>query len=187
MLIFISGGVRSGKSSVAEQLTVAGNVQADRCLYIATSRITDNEMKERIRNHQVARETAALSWITYERPTDVGSLIHKCERDDVVLLDCLTNWLANELFSEGMNWESKREQNQLVEEMIDSVLRLRDHVTKLVIVSNDLFEAGVTDGATYIYMKLLGTLHQRIVAKSDIALSVEAGVVSYKKGKGLFT
>ncbi|WP_110111904.1 bifunctional adenosylcobinamide kinase/adenosylcobinamide-phosphate guanylyltransferase [Bacillus sp. CGMCC 1.16541] len=186
MLIFISGGVRSGKSRVAEQFVIEGEIPPNRCIYLATSRITDGEMKERVNRHQCDRDEAQVQWMTYEQSTEIGSLLGEFQVDDVVLLDCLTNWLANELFVEHMNWDNEQEQGELVENMLDTIVQLNKRVAKLVVVSNDLFEAGVVNGATYVYMKLLGGLHQHIVAQSEIALSVEAGITCYKKGEGLF-
>ncbi|MEK1830789.1 bifunctional adenosylcobinamide kinase/adenosylcobinamide-phosphate guanylyltransferase [Priestia megaterium] len=50
MIIFISGGVRSGKSSAAEN--IVQTFCTKHAVYIATSRQTDKEMQKRIQLHQ---------------------------------------------------------------------------------------------------------------------------------------
>ncbi|KHF30608.1 Bifunctional adenosylcobalamin biosynthesis protein CobP [Anoxybacillus sp. BCO1] len=57
MIVFISGGVRSGKSSFAEQWAKT-MVEATHSLhYIATAMRTDEEMEARIAHHQKQRKT----------------------------------------------------------------------------------------------------------------------------------
>lgn len=96
MIIFISGGVRSGKSRAAENMVQTFCTK--RAVYIATSRQTDSEMQKRIQLHQTERQAANTPWATIEQSVDLQQILPNLRSDDTILLDCVTNWLANELF-----------------------------------------------------------------------------------------
>jgi adenosylcobinamide kinase/adenosylcobinamide-phosphate guanylyltransferase len=87
----ITGGVRCGKSRRAEDLARAAG--GDAVTYVATARMTDEEMCRRIDHHRTRRPGA---WVTREAPDDAGAAIREAATD-VVLLDCLTVFLANAL------------------------------------------------------------------------------------------
>ena len=70
-LTFISGGVRSGKSSYAEKLLVnEAQKNGGRLVYIASGVATDSEMQARIERHKSDRSTH--SWTTIEQPVELG-------------------------------------------------------------------------------------------------------------------
>jgi adenosylcobinamide kinase/adenosylcobinamide-phosphate guanylyltransferase len=91
----ILGGARSGKSAYAEaQATASGKA----VLYIATAQAGDGEMAARIAHHRQQRPS---HWITREEPLALGAAIAQASRPgQVVLVDCLTLWLSNLLFSQ---------------------------------------------------------------------------------------
>lgn len=180
MLVFVTGGVRSGKSAAAESFVE--KLMVNRAIYLATSRVTDHEMQERIELHQQQRSNSELSWLTIEVPNNISSIYSLIQETDLILLDCATNWLANELFTKEEKWQSALKANELVNEMIEVIHQLNKRCQHLVIVSNELFESGVLKGPTFIYMKLLGRIHQEIVDQADVAISVEAGIPYYYKG-----
>ncbi|HWO98879.1 MAG TPA: bifunctional adenosylcobinamide kinase/adenosylcobinamide-phosphate guanylyltransferase [Bacillus sp. (in: firmicutes)] len=182
MLLFVSGGVRSGKSAAAERLveTLTGN--HSRCVYIATGNITDEEMKERVKLHQAEREKSIIKWETMEIKRDLQEKVSLFKKEDIVLLDCATNWMANELFVSRDSWEDTEFQLEIIESMKEAVTKINEKVTHFVIVSNDLFEGGMLHGATFVYMKLLGSFHQWLVQEADIAIAAEAGATVIKKG-----
>ena len=71
MLTLILGGVRSGKSRMAERL--AADI-SDQIVYVATAEAKDVEMQERIALHQTHRPE---HWKTIEEPIHLAlSLIH---------------------------------------------------------------------------------------------------------------
>ncbi|MFZ3588600.1 bifunctional adenosylcobinamide kinase/adenosylcobinamide-phosphate guanylyltransferase [Bacillus sp. DJP31] len=175
MLIFVSGGARSGKSTFAEHL-VESNSKSGKLHYIATSRLTDFEMKTRISHHQKSRGN---QWITWEQPSDLHKLKDHFTDKDTVLLDCLTILTANELFQDNQLQDKVTTHKKIVH----GVKKLL-HVKLLVIVSNDLFSNGVPrDKGTFTYMKLLGDLHQEIVYMSDLAYQVTHGIPKEMKWK----
>ncbi len=174
MLIFVSGGARSGKSTFAEKLVMNG-VQYGDLHYIATSTVTDSEMASRIGHHQSSRGD---QWITWEQQANLHHLKDHLTTKDSVLLDCLTILTANELFRDG----SLQNEITVYHKILHNVNQLL-HVKKLVIVSNDLFSNGVhKDESTFVYMKLLGALHQEIVTIADYAYSVTHGIPKLMKG-----
>ena len=87
-LTLILGGVRSGKSRLAEELAAA----APPVIYLATALAGDPEMVERIARH---RQRRSPDWRTIEEPWNVVSAVAEPLRDGCVVLECLTLWLTN--------------------------------------------------------------------------------------------
>lgn len=90
------GGVRSGKSGMAQAWAEA---RAPHRLYMATCTAADAEMKERVRLHRAAR---GPEWFCLEVPLEVPAALDALwtrqdteARPGVVLLDCVSMWLAN--------------------------------------------------------------------------------------------
>jgi len=182
MLIFVSGGVRSGKSTIAEQIVEKLKKSHSRCVYIATGNITDEEMKERVRLHQAEREKSIVEWETMEIRRDLQEKVPSFRKEDIVLLDCATNWMANEIFASYDRWEDTDFQRGIIENMKEAVKGINERASHLVMVSNELFEGGTLHGATFVYMKLLGRFHQWVVQEADLAIAAEAGAIVMKKG-----
>ncbi len=88
-VILLGGGTRSGKSDFA--LVLARRL-GERRLFVATAQPGDDEMRARIRRH---RETRGPDFQTREEPLAIVDLIRQARDCDVVVLDCLTLWLAN--------------------------------------------------------------------------------------------
>ncbi|MFC0228435.1 bifunctional adenosylcobinamide kinase/adenosylcobinamide-phosphate guanylyltransferase [Serratia aquatilis] len=92
-MILITGGARSGKSSLAERLA-AGSSES--VLYIATSVVTDDEMAERVRLHRQARPA---HWRTWEGSQWLDRVIEQqVAGGEAVILECITTWIANLMF-----------------------------------------------------------------------------------------
>lgn len=85
-LTFITGGVRSGKSSYAQAL--AEQLSANP-VYLATARVWDADFAERIRKHQSDR---GENWTNIEEEVELSK---NDFQGKVVLLDCITLWLTN--------------------------------------------------------------------------------------------
>lgn len=86
MITLVLGGARSGKSVYAEKIVE----EAGGGLYLATSRVWDAEMAERVQVHQQRRTDL---WATVEEPVHIHNIIETAEQP--VLVDCLTLWLSN--------------------------------------------------------------------------------------------
>lgn len=100
-LIFITGGARSGKSTFAEELAKKINnsyPEKNMIAYIATGEVMDDEFKKRIEEHQKRR---GADFLTFEEPLDIGSKVEfSYPNHNVIIVECLTTWLANLYFRE---------------------------------------------------------------------------------------
>jgi len=176
MLIFISGGVRSGKSSFAEKIAfdIAGENAA--LHYIATSEPYDVEMIARIKKHQIDRAKGLKKWQTWEQSTLLDQLIPCFDDNDVVLIDCLTTLLGNELFKDGC-WEDERAVGQLIGRLKETFIAYKQTTKATIIVSNEIFHEGIPrDHGSRLYMKQLGKLHQFLSSIADKAYLLESGL-----------
>jgi adenosylcobinamide kinase/adenosylcobinamide-phosphate guanylyltransferase len=169
-LIFITGGVRSGKSHFAEW--TAEEIAArtgGRLIYIATGVPLDSEMKERIEKHQQDRENQQVQWNTIEQSVSIGDLVPRIHEKDILLLDCVTTLLNNELYLEGNKW--------VYDKIISGILAIKRQARSLIVVSNEVLNEPILENPLVLsYKRLLGSIHQRLVMESDQAFLVEAGI-----------
>ncbi|MGC4376808.1 bifunctional adenosylcobinamide kinase/adenosylcobinamide-phosphate guanylyltransferase [Fictibacillus sp. Mic-4] len=189
MIVFITGGVRSGKSSFAEQLATDAARRISRNLhYIATSQKTDQEMEERIKRHQEKREHSPFAWRTWEVPVCLEGIADYFQSGDLLLLDCLTNLATNELFAGWENgtekWQNGNYRSEVYHRIIQVIEQLDQRGVTLFIVSNEIFQSPIPDDpGTLYFAELLGKLHQHIVAMAARAYLVENGIATVKKGE----
>ena len=112
-LILVTGGARSGKSTYAERLAAQlAEPRGGWVTYIATSQAYDDEMAQRVSAHQTSRPE---TWTTVECPLEVPAAVRAAAAGTagrrpgpagsagapVILLDCVTLWVTNLLFSGG--------------------------------------------------------------------------------------
>lgn len=88
-IVLITGGQRSGKSNYAEKMALS---LASNPVYLATSRIWDDEHRKRIERHKANR---SKNWINIEEEKELSK--HNLE-NKVVLIDCVTLWATNYFF-----------------------------------------------------------------------------------------
>jgi adenosylcobinamide kinase/adenosylcobinamide-phosphate guanylyltransferase len=165
-LTFILGGARSGKSARAERLAAESGLPVT---YIATAPIEhlgDAEFAERVRHH---RERRPAHWSLIEAPLDLAGALREADRaGHCVLIDCLTLWLANLLFTSASASEeiavlpdSAREAFAQFDAALASVR------SKVIVVSNEIGLGVVPLGSvTRLYVDELGRLNQRVAAAS---------------------
>lgn len=92
--VLVLGGARSGKSRYALGLAEAASAER---LYLATGSAGDEEMALRIARHRAER---GEGWTTLEEPLALGAALRAEARPGrVLLVDCLTFWLANLMFA----------------------------------------------------------------------------------------
>ena len=97
-IILITGGARSGKSRHAQQLAES---LSGRRLFVATCPVIDEEMRQRIERHRLDRQEAG--WQTVEETVNLGQVLLDDLDHDVVLIDCLTLWVNNLLYTDAGN------------------------------------------------------------------------------------
>ena len=177
MFLFISGGVRSGKSEWAERAALALSPDVPRA-YLATARVSDEDMRRRVERHRRAR--SGRGFLTVERERDLTGVLHSIPRGALVLLECLPNWAANEMFLED---GSVRGVDEVRGEVLRSTLALKDRVRDLIVVSDDIFSDGVRyDAAVEGYVRLLGELHVLLAARADAVVECAFGIARFWKG-----
>ncbi len=90
-ITLLVGGARSGKSARALQLASEWDGQV---VFVATAEGRDAEMAARIARHRLERPA---SWRTVEAPLELVRAFDSIPARALVILDCLTLWVANAL------------------------------------------------------------------------------------------
>lgn len=174
-LILITGGSASGKSEFAENLAM--KLGANR-LYIATMMPygDDEECKKRINRHQCMRKDKGFD--SLECYLDLANALKEnAAHYDVVLLECMSNLLANEDYMGDYH------------RIIDGVKALQDTVDNVVIVSNEVFsDTGIDNylDETLSYIKKLGDINKEIGKLADIVIEVVFTIPIIHKGESCF-
>lgn len=172
MFTLISGGSGSGKSAYAEDL--ACSLIGKRHLYIATMMRFGKEDDERIKRHRTMR--AEKQFITIEKPYDLPSI--KVEPEDVVLLECLSNLLANESFFVPTKALCDARQFSVVSHtLLNQLLELQKQCAHLVLVTNEVFSDGIEyPFETICYQNELGFLNTALTKECDQLIEVVCGI-----------
>lgn len=175
MLIVVTGGSGSGKSEYAENLAckLAGDTKK---YYIATMQPYGTEGQERIMRHYRLR--AGKGFETIEQYQQVAQALQEKEdtftKQATVLLECLSNLLANELFEEGGHPDSVEQ----------DCLTLSHQCKHLIIVTNEVFGDGCQyAGETTEYIRRLGALNTSLAAQADIVVEVVYSIPVFWKGE----
>ena len=167
----ILGGVRSGKSRLAERLATESQWPV---IYIATATIADEEMRARIAAHRVRRPD---HWQVIEEPLALASVLNQyAKTDHCVLVDCLTLWLTNLLMhADASRFDSER----------SAFLNVLPHLTgKLILVSNETNMGIIPLGElSRRYCDEAGKLHQEIAQYCDQVVLTVAGLPLMLKGE----
>lgn len=189
-LILVTGGSRSGKSLWAEKLAKA---RKEKVAYVATGVPCDEEMEERIKRH---KERRPKHWITIEEPYKLAWALKEAGKlTQVVLVDCLSLWVANILLEKTSleNMEgglyscdlSGIEEDILKEtdEVIDTAVKLPAQV---IFVTNEVGWGIVPEyplGRSY--RDILGRVNQRVAVYADEVYLVVAGIPVELKSIGV--
>lgn len=185
-LVFISGGVRSGKSSFAEKF--AERLHGD-LHYIATARVTDDDMARRIQRHQEQRERGHRTWTTWECSVDLHKIAPNFQASHIVLLDCLTILLANELFRHELTdgQVCATYEKEVIRLLVQTIEDISCRVKSFVVVSNEVLYEGVHHNAgVEMYQRAIGHFHQELVNRVTCAIHVESGIPIIMKGERYF-
>lgn len=179
-LILVLGGARSGKSTFAQQLAQRSKRSV---AFIATATASDEDMHNRIMLHRAARPP---HWYTIEEPLKLAAALHQAaEGADVILLDCITVWLSNWLFSQGdpQHIETAAVSSLYTQGALDAIeellttLAALDASKTLIAVSN---EVGLGIVPAYelgrIYRDILGLINQRLAAAAERVYLMVAGL-----------
>lgn len=176
-LIFITGGVRSGKSAFAENY--ARQLGENKLLYyVATGVSFDDEMKKRIVRHQRDRQNQNANWDTVEMQVQIPLTIQQFSKEAVVLFECVTTWLSNVLFNYEAEGKNSEYINNCIESLQKQLLAWHQQGATIIVVSNEVLDELPSHyDEVNLYRKLLGELHQWIVQHSDEAYEVQYQLV----------
>jgi adenosylcobinamide kinase / adenosylcobinamide-phosphate guanylyltransferase len=159
--VLLLGGARSGKSAFACTLAEKSGRPIT---FVATATSEDTEMAERITRHRIARPAG---WRTVEEPRELLAAIRSCEREQFLVVDCLTLWVAN-LQGAGASPEEIDEQATAVADALAS----RDGVVVTNEVGLGIVPANETARA---YRDILGAVNTALAATAQRAILMVAG------------
>lgn len=169
MIYFITGGQRSGKSRFGQQLALS---LAKDPVYLATSRIWDDDHRRRIERHKSDRSD---EWTNLEEEKYI-------DRHDfsgrTVLMDCATLWLTNFFYDHRYEVEKALYEAKTIFKNLIS----RDF-NHLIVISNEI-GMGVhpETEAGRKFVDLHGWLNQYIAENSDVAYLMASGIPVLIKG-----
>lgn len=173
MIRLITGGARSGKSSFAEE----NIIDKTSVTYIATSRVWDREMEERVRLHKERRPS---EWYTWETPLELSGCPYETEE---YLLDCVTLFTTNHLFDElGAGEYVEPEMQQKIEDnVLSEIQALIDFVNQrganLQIVTNEVGDSIVPEQhISRVFRDIQGRVNQRLGKLADEVYLVVCGI-----------
>ena len=171
MIFLLTGGAACGKSSYAEDL--AERLGQPR-YYIATMEPYGEEGRQRIARHRAMR--AKRNFQTIERYTDLAGL-RLPQPDGVVLLECIGNLTANELFSPGASAESCESA------VLTGVSNLARQCRHLLLISNEVGgdSLAYTDRSGE-YIETLGRINQALAHEADQVWELVCGIPIVRKG-----
>lgn len=170
-LNLIVGPARSGKSRLAEQLAAS---HGPRVVYLATLEPLDDEMRRRVSDHRAARPS---EWQTIEEPLRVVERLQELPDDiDACLLDCMTLWVSNLIFSCPDDTDPAAVR-PVVRDAVEALLaHQRASSVPLVIVSNEVGAGIVPEYALgRLYRDLLGEANQLLGLAADRLYATVAG------------
>ena len=161
MIVFISGGVKSGKSSRALELAREWQRPVS---FIATAEALDDEMKGRIERHKAER--AGLGFTTVEEPLDLAAALMRS--GEYVLVDCLTMWVNNIMYY-------RREVDFTV--MLDAFIKGLQGKSGAIVVSNETGFGNIpADELTRRYNLLLAEANRKTAALASRVELMVAGL-----------
>lgn len=158
MKALIIGHPDSGKSAVAEDMVLGISAPGER-IYLATMIPYGDEGTERVRRHREMR--AGKGFETIEAPFDAAEALTdvKDPENRTVLLECLSNLAANELF------ERNNAPDAVIHKLTDDIIMLAEKVKNLIIVSNHFEITPDFDKETVLYANTLDSIN---LALSDV-------------------
>ena len=158
MIIFVTGGVKSGKSWYA--LQCADRYFDDKC-FLATGVAFDDEMRARIEKHQEQRDE---SYRTVEEPVEIDRVVEDC-----IILDDITVWMNN-LF----HYNREEEWEGILGRFLENLEARKGSV---IIVSNETGLGNIPlDPGTRKYNRYLGAANVKLAAAADRVYFMVSGI-----------
>lgn len=173
MIRLVVGGARSGKSSFAEKLFQA----REDVVYLATARVEDGEMRERVTHHQKSRPK---EWRTFE---ENYNLFRAVENEKYYLLDCLTVLTSNIMYDKTKELEriDQKTQQQVEDEVVGQLVKLMEAVIskqgELTMVTNEVGYSLVPEHHIgRVFRDIQGRINQKAAEMADEVYLVCCGI-----------
>ncbi|SIO66483.1 adenosylcobinamide kinase /adenosylcobinamide-phosphate guanylyltransferase [Singulisphaera sp. GP187] len=168
--ILVLGGIRSGKSRLAERLAA----ECPPVTYVATATLdrNDPEMVARIERHQADRPEG---WTTKEVPRDLEAVLPAIvATEGSVVIDCVTLWISNLLL--GLGNGAALADSDILDALVRSVRAGRGQA-RVIWVSNEVGSSLVpTNALGRRFADLQGMANQRLAAECGIVHLCVAGL-----------
>ena len=177
MTYFISGGAKNGKSTLAQDLSVA-LAKGGKLYYVATMISTGAEDDDRIRRHIADRD--GMGFETVECFRNILGCLEIADKDGVFLVDSVTALIQNSLFPVEKNYEMGMEAaNRCADELIEFAGTVRH----AVFVSDYIYsDAERYSESTEMYRKCLADIDRRLAKLCDTVIEVSARQFIIHKG-----
>ncbi len=161
-ITLITGGQRSGKSNHAQQLALQLSPNP---VYLATSRIWDEEHRQRIIRHQADR---GPEWTNIE---EEKALSKHDFTGRVVLIDCVTLWLTNFFF------DNDSDIDQSLEEAKSEFAQLLQQDATFIFVTNEIGLGGMPENPIQRkFTDLQGWMNQYIAQSANEVVLMVSGI-----------
>jgi adenosylcobinamide kinase/adenosylcobinamide-phosphate guanylyltransferase len=163
----ILGGASSGKSAFAENLVKSCDKS---WVYLATAEALDEEMTTRIARH---RQSRGNPWRLIEEPLEIARALSDATKDEIILLDCATMWLSNQLFHG----------RDLTVAQTGLCAALLSCAAPVVVVSNEVGLGGVMQNKlARQFGEAQGQLNIALANQADLVVQVITGLPMVLKG-----
>ena len=161
-VIVITGGQRSGKSSYAQKLALS---LSSNPVYLATSRVWDEEHRARIVRHQADR---GPEWTNLEEDKFLSKL-NLAGR--VVLVDCVTLWATNFFF------DNKADVALSLSQLKTEFEKLTSQDATFIFVTNEIGLGGISaDELQRKFTDLQGWFNQHIAGIAGKVILMTSGI-----------
>lgn len=161
-IILITGGARSGKSCYAEQLALSLSPNP---VYLATSRIWDEEFRQRVLRHQANR---GPEWTNLEEEKALSR--HRVE-GRVVLIDCVTLWCTNYFF------DLDADTDKALIAAKQEFDRFTAQDATFIFVTNEIGMGGTSESPIQQkFTDMQGWMNQYIAAQADKVVMTVSGI-----------
>lgn len=169
MFILVTGGSKNGRSAVAEKIVVSSGLPL---FYIATMIPYGEEGRETVERHRKMRYGKGFR--TIEKYTDITET--DIPEKSAVLLECVGNLCANEMFSCDCKDPSGK--------IFHDIAELNRKTRLLVAVTSQVGSDGtVYERETMEYIAQLGVLNRRLAGLADCVIESVFGIPLILKGE----
>lgn len=180
-LVFVTGAARSGKTRLAMQIASRSGKNVT---YVATAPAypNDADWSKRLRRHRAERPT---EWATVEAAVEprveLAALLAPYGSEDILIVDSLGTWIADELSRNGAD--------RVVECGLDALHAFQNARCSSVVVSEEVGWGVVPAYASgRTFRDVLGVLNQAFAYGADASYLVTAGyALDLKQGAPIAT